>query len=209
MQAPVSGTPFGPIQQAYVVSPGDDLIQGWCPLSKIQGPVDSRHQSAGIAWGTCPSKFINTRDVNLNCAFEQNLAGISIGHSSDVGARVSMQMVSPSSGAKLGPANMMTLPRNFGESGLLNNGAGVPLIGMNFESGSGVEGPRQNYSYGSYSGCQSCQSNGYSSFGVGTAASSYPADSPCGANSGTRYWKEVQGGQYPNRMANTLGYGGN
>jgi hypothetical protein len=208
MQVPVQESPLGSIQQAYLTLPGDPLIQGWCPNSKLVGAPDYRRQGAGQSWGTCESRFVNTRDTNLNCVFEQNLSGVAFGTNTHIGGQATLQMVSPSSFSKLGaPDTLVRMPQSFGGGGLLNAGAGTQSLATNWDSGSGVQGPPQQYSYGTYSQCPSCNSAGYSSYGVGTCASLAPANSDCGSANGTRYWSQIDS-QLPNRMANDLGYGG-
>jgi len=206
MQIPIVDTPLSRIQQSYMAPLNDNIVNGWCPISKLQGPAESRRPGLGVAWGPCPSQYVDTRDASLSCMFENNLSKVAWSTSSGDG-RVTVAQVSPTSNAMIGRPATFTVPANFGINGAISMAHAPGGLAGSWDSGSGVQGPVQNASYGSYSACNSC-SSGYDTTGFGTCASKMPPASACGASNGTRYWTQVDASEQPNYMMNNMGYGG-
>lgn len=65
MQIPIQYSPLTSVQPAFQTS--ENITYGWCPVSKVIGNNFVRYQNAGMAFGACPSQFIDTVDTDISC----------------------------------------------------------------------------------------------------------------------------------------------
>ena len=177
-QVPAKVTPFSTIEPAFAKPANQPhIVQGWCPVSKLIGETGFRKQSAGLAWGECPSEYINVRDADMGCMFESRLHGVSWGTNKDSTPMLFGYMDGKPTRASEAASVATSFP-------------GVGAFGENFGK-AGVGGACESSSYGSYNACPGCNVSGYETYGAGSNKYGVPGSS-CGCGSSVDWAPSMQ-----------------